>query len=82
MGRNSFERDKKKYGRWCFQSETRSRNTVEEMMEAKDHKTECVSERMITATIKYQQRRIELASVYFSHAGYTDVHMEKMYKCT
>ena len=44
-------------------------------------KTEYVSERIITTTMKYLQRRIELASVYFSHAGYTEVHIEKMYKC-
>ena len=32
-------------------------------------KTEHVSERMATTTIKYQQRRIELASVYFLRTG-------------
>ena len=35
---------------------------------------------MITTTTKYQQTRIELASVDFFHSGYTDVHIEKMYK--
>ena len=44
-------------------------------------KTENVRERMITDTIKYQHRRIELASVYFCHSGSTDVHIEKMYSC-
>ena len=45
-------------------------------------KTGYVSERLITAAIKCHQRRIELTSVYFSHSGYADVHMEKMYRTT
>ena len=43
--------------------------------------TESVNQRMITTTIKCHHRRIELATVYFLLSGYTDVHIEKMYKC-
>ena len=43
-------------------------------------KTEYVSERITTTTIKWDQRKIELTSVYFTHSGYADMHMEKMYK--
>ena len=35
---------------------------------------------MITTTIKYDQRKIKLTSVYFSHSGYADMHIEKMYE--
>ena len=44
-------------------------------------KTEHVIESMITTAMKCHQRRIELASVYFSHPGYADVHIQKMHKC-
>ena len=43
-------------------------------------KTEYVSERITTTTIKWDQRKIELTSVYFTHSGYADMHMEKMHK--
>ena len=43
-------------------------------------KTECVSERMISATMKRDQRKIESTSVCFSHSGYVDLNLEKMYK--
>ena len=42
--------------------------------------TKYVSERMITTTIKCAQRMIVLTRVYFSHSGYADMHIEKMYK--
>ena len=35
---------------------------------------------MITTTIKCDQRKIELTSVYIPHSGYADVLTEKMYK--
>ena len=35
-----------------------------------------MSERMI----KCDQSKIELTSVYFSHSGYADMHIEKMFK--
>ena len=41
--------------------------------------TEYVIERMITTTIKCDQRNIELISVYFLHSGYADVHIENFF---
>ena len=42
--------------------------------------TEYINERAITATIVVNRQRIRLMSVYFSHSGYADHHIEKMYK--
>ena len=42
--------------------------------------TEYINERAITATIVVNCQRIKLMSVYFSHSGYADHHIEKMYK--
>ena len=42
--------------------------------------TESFNERAITATIVVNHQRIRLMSVYFSHSGYADHHIEKMYK--
>ena len=39
--------------------------------------TEYVSERAITATMVVNHQRIKLMSVYFSHSGYADHHVEK-----
>ena len=38
--------------------------------------TEYINERAITATIVVNHRRIKLMSVYFSHSGYADHHIE------
>ena len=43
-------------------------------------KTEYVSERMITTTIKCDQRKVVLTSVYCYHSGYADMHIEKIYR--
>ena len=40
--------------------------------------TEYINERAITATIMVNHQRIKLMSVYFSHSGYADHHVEKM----
>ena len=42
-------------------------------------RTEHVSERMSTTALKHLHRRIVLASVYFSHTGYADIHIEETY---
>ena len=42
--------------------------------------TEYINERAITATIVANCQRIKLMSVHFSHSGYADHHVEKMYK--
>ena len=42
--------------------------------------TEYINERTITATIVVNRQRIKLMSVYFSHLGYADHQIEKMYK--
>ena len=39
-----------------------------------------INERAITTTIVVNRQRIKLMSVYFSHSGYADHHIEKMYK--
>ena len=39
--------------------------------------TEYINERAITATIVVNHQRIKLMSVYFSHSGYADHHVEK-----
>ena len=43
-------------------------------------KSEYVSGRMITTTLKYHLRRIVLTSVYIPHTDYTNVHIQKMSK--
>ena len=42
--------------------------------------TEYINERAISTTIVVNRQRIKLMSVYFTHSGYADHHMEKMYK--
>ena len=42
--------------------------------------TEYIAERATTATIVANNQRIKLKSVYFSHSGYADHHVEKMYR--
>ena len=42
--------------------------------------TEHTNERAITATIVVIRQRIKLMSVYFSHSGYADHHIEKSTK--
>ena len=42
--------------------------------------TEYISERAITTTIVVNQQRIKLMSVYFTHSGYADQHIQKIYK--
>ena len=42
--------------------------------------TEYINERAITATIVVNHQRIKLMSVYFSHSGYADHHVENMYR--
>ena len=44
--------------------------------------TEYVSERMITTTIKCDQRKIELTSGYFLHSGHEGMHIENMFNNT
>ena len=44
--------------------------------------TEYINERAITATIVVNRQRTKLMSVYFTHSGYADHHVEKMYKTT
>ena len=39
--------------------------------------TEYINERAITATIVVNHQRIKLMSVYFTHSGYADHHVEK-----
>ena len=38
---------------------------------------EYINERAITATIVVNHQRIKLMSVYFTHSGYADHHVEK-----
>ena len=40
--------------------------------------TECINERAITATIVINRQRVNLMSVFFSHSGYADHHIEKI----
>ena len=42
--------------------------------------TEYINERAISTTILVNRQRIKLKSVYFTHSGYADHHIEKMYK--
>ena len=42
--------------------------------------TEYINARTITATIVVNHQLIKLMSVYFSHSGYADHHVEKMYR--
>ena len=49
-------------------------------MAAKNIDTEYINERAITATIVVNHQRIKLMSVYFTHSGYADHHVEKMYR--
>ena len=42
--------------------------------------TEYINERAITATIVVNRQRIRLMSVQFSHSGYADHYIEKMFK--
>ena len=42
--------------------------------------TEHINERAISTTIVVNRQRIKLKSVYFTHSGYADHHIEKMYK--
>ena len=46
----------------------------------RNRNTEHINERAITATIVVHRQRIKLMSVYFSHSGYADHHIEKMKK--
>ena len=46
----------------------------------KNTHSECINERTITATIMINHQRIKLMSVYFSHSGYADHHVEKLYR--
>ena len=39
--------------------------------------TEYINERAVTATIVVNHQRIRLMSVYFSHSGHADHHVEK-----
>ena len=41
---------------------------------------EYINERAITDTIVVNSQRIKLMSVYFTHSGHADHHIEKMYK--
>ena len=36
---------------------------------------------MILTMVRHRHRQIVLASVYFPHTGYSDIHVEKMYRC-
>ena len=42
--------------------------------------TEYINERAISTAILVNRQRIKLMSVYFSHSGYADHHIEKMYR--
>ena len=42
--------------------------------------TEYISERAISTTIMVNRQRIKLMSVYFTHSGHADHHIEKMYR--
>ena len=39
-----------------------------------------INERGITATIVVNHQRVKLMSVYFTHSGYADHHVEKLYR--
>ena len=42
--------------------------------------TEYINERAVTATIVVNRQCIKLVSLYFTHSGHADQHIEKMYK--
>ena len=49
-------------------------------MEAHNINTEYIKERAITATIVVNHQHIEMMSVYFTHSGKADQHVEKCTK--
>ena len=44
-------------------------------------KTEYINERMSSATLKVNRRKVVLASVFFLHSEHAGHHVEKMYRC-
>ena len=68
------------YGRWWHHSKHGVGILLNKRCKRKIIQTKYVSERMVTTTIKYDQRKIELTSVYCPDSGYADRHIEKMYK--
>ena len=58
----------------CFNQKHGVRILFNTKMEAKDHKNRMCQR-------KHQPRRIVLIGVCFHHAGYSDVHIEKMHTC-
>ena len=42
--------------------------------------TEYINERAISTTILVNRQRIKLMSVYFTHSGHAEHHIEKMYR--
>ena len=44
------------------------------------HWTDCISERVISTSIAANKQQIQMMSVYSSHSGYADQHVETMYR--